>query len=66
MLFYDQPFYCAASDRMMKLTELNGEAWLVYKHSDGQWVTLRKATDEDIAKIDRATSCRIAAAEGEG
>jgi hypothetical protein len=27
---------------------------LLYKRSDGQWVTLRKATDADIAAINRA------------
>jgi hypothetical protein len=32
--------------------ELHG--WLLYRHPDGQWVTLRKATDADIAVISQA------------
>ena len=28
--------------------------WLLYKHPDGQWVTLRKATDTDMATINAA------------
>lgn len=28
--------------------------WLLYKHPDGQWVTLRKATETDIAAINEA------------
>lgn len=28
--------------------------WLLFKHPDGQWVTLRKATDDDIAKLSQA------------
>ena len=28
--------------------------WILYQHPDGQWVTLRKATDIDIAAINKA------------
>jgi hypothetical protein len=28
--------------------------WILYKHPDGQWVTLRKATDDDIKRINSA------------
>jgi hypothetical protein len=28
--------------------------WILYKHPDGQWVTLRKATDDDIRRINEA------------
>lgn len=28
--------------------------WLLYKHPDGQWVSLRKATDDDIKRINEA------------
>jgi len=28
--------------------------WLLYKHLDGQWVTLRKATDDDVARVSQA------------
>jgi hypothetical protein len=47
-------FFDAASGRDMLLVA-QGEAyagWVCYKHPDGQWVTLRKATESDIARID--------------
>lgn len=25
--------------------------WICYKHPDGQWVTLRKATEQDLQKL---------------
>lgn len=28
--------------------------WILYKHPDGQWVTLRKATQQDIERISQA------------
>jgi hypothetical protein len=28
--------------------------WLMYRHPDGQWVSLRKATDADLAAINKA------------
>lgn len=28
--------------------------WLLYQHPDGQWVTLRKATDDDIERLSSA------------
>ena len=45
-------FYDLAKDRQMILAD-EGEwsGWLFYKHPDGQWVSLRKATDADIAAI---------------
>jgi hypothetical protein len=30
--------------------------WILYKHPDGQWVSLRKATDADIAELSAAVS----------
>ena len=30
--------------------------WLIYRHADGHWVSLRKATDEDIRRLSRAVS----------
>ena len=30
--------------------------WILYRHPDGQWVTLRKATDQDISAMSRAVS----------
>lgn len=28
--------------------------WILYKHPEGKWVTLRKATDDDITRISQA------------
>lgn len=42
-------FYDKASGREMLLID-EGESfggWLCYRHPDGQWVTLRKATEAD-------------------
>lgn len=45
-------FYDKASCRMMLLvTEGHFKDWICYKHPDGQWVTLRKATDDDKDRI---------------
>ena len=30
--------------------------WILYRHPDGQWVTLRKATDRDICAMSEAVS----------
>lgn len=49
-------FFDMASNREMILVA-EGESfagWLCYRHPDGQWVSLRKATDDDIAKIKAA------------
>jgi hypothetical protein len=50
-------FFDGASRREMLLVD-DGErygGWLCYRHPDGQWVTLRKATDDDRARIFGAT-----------
>ena len=40
------------SRQEMKLvTEGPMKGWIVYKHPDGQWVTLRKATQKDLGKL---------------
>ena len=45
-------FFDKASDRYMLLvTEGHAKGWIHYKHPDGQWVSLRKATDEDKKKL---------------
>ena len=54
-------FYCSANKLSMILVDTTEpredlHGWLVYQHADGQWVTLRKATDEDRCKIVRAIS----------
>lgn len=30
--------------------------WLLYRHPDGQWVTLRKATDADVTALSAGVS----------
>jgi len=48
-------FFDAASGREMLLaSEGSFSGWLCFKHPDGQWVTLRKATEEDLQKIEEA------------
>lgn len=33
--------------------------WILYRHPDGQWVTLRKATDADIEAVSEAVSSQF-------
>jgi hypothetical protein len=51
-------FFDAATSRRMKYVYPGSShwtaGWLLYKHPDGQWVTLRKATRDDIAAISGA------------
>jgi hypothetical protein len=51
-------FYDAASRRKMKYvypgTAHSAAGWILFKHLDGQWVTLRKATDADLEAINKA------------
>lgn len=50
-------FYDQASQREMMLCtdKFSGwYMWLLYKHPDGQWVSLRKATQQDIDIISEA------------
>ena len=53
-------FYDGVSTRWMKYvypdTKHWTAGWILYKHPDGQWVTLRKATDDDISAMNRAVS----------
>jgi len=59
-------FYDGNSGRSMKYvypdTKHPAAGWLLYKHPDGQWVTLRKATEDDIRQINEAV---VAAHHGE-
>jgi hypothetical protein len=41
---------------MMLVFEGPWKDWLVYKHPDGQWVSLRKATERDLSEISRAVA----------
>ena len=50
-------FFDAATNRQMLFVQDKDhsfDGWLCYRHPDGQWVTLRKATDDDIARIKAA------------
>lgn len=52
-------FFDNASNRQMMIvyaTERRESirGWLLYRHPDGQWVTLRKATADDRSAINRA------------
>lgn len=64
-MFLGRPFYepsgmkfFANGKEMMLVTEDEPQkcwhGWLLYRHPDGQWVSLRKATDADIAAITEA------------
>ena len=45
--------FCDASSSRERLLVEEGpyKGWLCYKHPDGQWVTLREATKDEIATI---------------
>jgi hypothetical protein len=50
-------FYDIKSQRiMMIIYEGEWKDWIAYKHPDGQWVSLRKATNDDWHKLARAMS----------
>lgn len=46
-------FHCNGHQRRMMLKDWgkDGEWWLFYQHPDGQWVSLRKATEDDVRAI---------------
>lgn len=45
-------FFDAASGRSMMLVESGDwDGWIFYLHHDGRWVSIRKATAEDVVKI---------------
>ena len=52
-------FYDAASNRQMMLGTWGDEKWVFYKHPDGQWVSLRKATDDDVTRVTAASVRRL-------
>lgn len=59
MIFLGQEYYDKASNRIITIMEHRGENWLCYKHPDGQWVTLRKPTEEDIEKLENASPSNV-------
>lgn len=48
--FYSQ----SRKQKMMLISDGPHKDWLAYQHPDGQWVSLRKATNADRAEIDNA------------
>ena len=44
-------FYDANHGEMMLCEEGPDNGWLCYRHPDGQWVTLRKATSDDLLRL---------------
>jgi len=53
-------FYDAASERHMILVEEGSwRGWLAYQHPDGQWASLRVATEEDLAVIEAANKTEV-------
>ncbi|HYX72153.1 MAG TPA: hypothetical protein VE732_05230 [Nitrososphaera sp.] len=48
-------FFDMASNREMLVKNWSdGHPWLFYKHTDGQWVSMRAATDEDMELLHMA------------
>ena len=48
-------FLDCISQREMKLvTDGEWKGWIVYRHPDGQWVSLRRATEEDYSRLTEA------------
>lgn len=51
-------FYDNAAKRRMKYVYPDSKhwtaGWLLYKHPEGQWVTLRRATEADIRQLNKA------------
>lgn len=47
LLFYDM----AAHREMLLKRWDDGKLWLFYQNPDGEWVSLREATDEDIKRL---------------
>ena len=44
----------ASGREMLLVSDGPWAGWLSYRHPDGQWVSLRKATDADLVSIERA------------
>lgn len=52
-------FYSQSMKKQMMLVQDEASSWngwIVYKHPDGQWVSLRKATDADHLELANAVS----------
>lgn len=59
----DPPGYSFYDNRSMRLMKLVSDGpwkdWIIYKHPDGQWVSLRKATALDWQTLAAAMSASI-------
>jgi len=55
-------FFDVASETEMKYFYPENDhpfaGWIAYKHPDGQWVSLRKASDQDLVRLKRPTNER--------
>jgi len=46
--FLTEPKFSLSIGKYVRLFKWeSGEVWVAYKHPDGQWVSLRKATEAD-------------------
>lgn len=43
--------FCCRTHGELMMKQWGGEMWLFFKHPDGQWVSMRKATEDDSAKV---------------
>jgi hypothetical protein len=46
-------FEMGSKHELLLVVEGSWAGWLLYRHPDGQWVSLRKATQDDLAKIEQ-------------
>ncbi len=49
--FYD---YASGRNLLLVLDGSGWDGWLAYQHPDGQWVSLRKASEDDLHAINHA------------
>lgn len=52
-------FYDRSRGEMILITEGHLKDWLCYRHPDGQWVTLREATEADKTALGLSVPTRI-------
>jgi len=43
--------FCCRTHGELMMKQWGEDLWVFYKHPDGQWVSMRKATDDDKAKV---------------
>ena len=47
-------YYEALGKEMLLISKGAWKGWIAWKHPDGQWVTVRMATHDDISRINAA------------